>query len=79
MPFLFLCNVWKRSKSQIEEMTSTDTVFEQYVCPKQIYQPENWHARCPGVVLQHIVHFFENFENFGFWKGLYKICFFMLG
>ena len=37
------------------------------VClPKQIYQPEIWHARCAGTVLSTAYNTFLNFENFGF-------------
>ena len=55
----------------------TDTVFGLYVCQKKIYQPEIWHIRCPGMVLQHIVRAFEKKD---FVKYLITIsCFYSLG
>ena len=38
---------------------STEMVFGLYACQKWIYQPEIWHAKCPGTVLQHILRFLE--------------------
>ena len=40
--------------------------------PKIDYLPENQHAICLGIVLLHILRFFENIGNFRFWKKLYK-------
>ena len=58
-------------------MISTDTVLGLYGCQKYIYQPKNRHSRCPGMVLQPIVRFFENSENFEFWEKSYlKVSFF---
>ena len=45
-----------------------DTVFGLYVCQKWTYQPEGPHAIFPGMILLHIVRFFEHFENFGLWE-----------
>ena len=57
-----------------------DTAFGLYVCQKSTYKPDIQHAICPGTGLQHIVRFFENVENFGFWKKSYiKISVFNFG
>ena len=64
----------------LEKMTSsTDTVLGLSVCQKWIRQPEIWHAIRPVMVLQHILRFFESFENFGFCKKLCKKSVFRFG
>ena len=47
--------------------------------PKKTYQPEIQHAICTGTGLQHIVRFFENFENLGFCKSYKKSQFIIFG
>ena len=64
--------VWKMTSSM-------NTVLGLYVSQKYIYEPEIWHVRCPGMVLQHIVRFlFFIFENIAFLKSYIKFLFFLL-
>ena len=53
--------------------SSTDTVFGLCL-PKKVCQPEIWHDLCPGMVVQHIIRFFEHFRILDFEK-LYKNSF----
>ena len=55
-------------------MTTTDKVFGLCVCQKWIYQPENWHARCPGMVIQNILRILKILD---FAKSNIKISVFL--
>ena len=62
----------------LKKLTSyTDTVFGLYVWQKWIYQPENWHARCPGMVLQQILRFSKISKVLDFVKSYIQISAFL--